>query len=293
MDDERKTDPPADGSGDGNKSKPAGSDRAGCGCGGGDCVTVKRWADGPLVRTKAEDGSAIPVTPLEGKLQEALKPILESAYERMIGGGTVGALNTAELNQVLTAAMREIFKEGAKEFATQVDATIDPAEPIVAVDARDYAEEYAAELVTEIDNTTRERIQGAVTTGIAEGKPLAQIQDELRAQVPTMSDERAEMIARTETGRAMSHGVVNQAKELGYDRKGWILSGNPCGLCEALAAGVPAEGVPIEEPYYPAGTTIVGTDGKAYTLKRSVTVPSDAHPNCSCGADPMITGDEP
>jgi len=86
--------------------------------------------------------------------------------------------------------------------------------------------------------------------------------------------------------------VLNQAKELGYDRKGWILSGNACGLCEALYAGVPEEGVPIYEPYYPAGTTIVGTDGKTYTIGMDINVPTEAHPNCGCGPDPMITGDQ-
>ncbi len=40
--------------------------------------------------------------------------------------------------------------------------------------------------------------------------------------------------------------------------------------------------IPIGQPYYRPGETIIGTDGKAYTVKMPIMAPSDVHPNCVC-----------
>ena len=68
--------------------------------------------------------------------------------------------------------------------------------------------------------------------------------------------------------------------------------GNPCGLCEGAARGVEGKRVPIGEPFYPAGATIMGTDGKTYTTSMPIMVASEAHPNCSCGTVTAITEGE-
>jgi hypothetical protein len=122
--------------------------------------------------------------------------------------------------------------------------------------------------------------------------PPPKLTDEQKAQmikqgvsveVPRISENRAEVIARTETARAYAHGSMKQAEELGFDKKYWSLGGNPCGLCQAAAAKYgQTNPIPIGQPYFMPGETIVGTDGKTYTFKMRIMAPSDVHPNCVC-----------
>ena len=76
-------------------------------------------------------------------------------------------------------------------------------------------------LVTEITNTTKEQIQRFLKKGILEGKPLQQTIKELKTA--GITDYRAELIARTETGRAANVGSMVGAVSTGLKtNKIWI-----------------------------------------------------------------------
>jgi len=76
-------------------------------------------------------------------------------------------------------------------------------------------------LVTEITNTTKKQIQNFLKKGILEGKPLQQTIKELKTA--GITDYRAELIARTETGRAANVGSMVGAVSTGLKtNKIWI-----------------------------------------------------------------------
>jgi uncharacterized protein with gpF-like domain len=78
-----------------------------------------------------------------------------------------------------------------------------------------------SELVEEITNTTKEQIQRFLKKGILEGKPLQQTIKELKTA--GITNYRAELIARTETGRAANVGSMVGAVSTGLKtNKIWI-----------------------------------------------------------------------
>ncbi len=71
--------------------------------------------------------------------------------------------------------------------------------------AAQWVERYTFELVRGIEETTRQRLQTAVTEWVNNGDPLSELTKEL---TPTFGKRRAKLIAQTETTRAYSEGNV-------------------------------------------------------------------------------------
>jgi hypothetical protein len=97
---------------------------------------------------------------------------------------------------------------------------------------------------------------------------------------------RAEMIARTETANAQSAGNMAAWTSAGVESKEWLLAPDACPVCEALVAGQTAP-IPMAEPFVKAGTVIVGTDGRPFTVTRDVYHPP-LHPNDRCAMVPVL-----
>lgn len=78
--------------------------------------------------------------------------------------------------------------------------------------ARDWANQYAGELVGGINNTTRRTIQQSVAAWIDNGDPLSALVKELE---PLFGRERAELISSTEVTRAFWRGNMEAWRESG------------------------------------------------------------------------------
>ena len=126
-----------------------------------------------------------------------------------------------------------------------------------------------------------ERVAGAVATGVEQGLSIPQIADAIAEQ--GFSDERATMIARTESAYAYSEGRIEAWKETGVVQgKQWLLSPDACEFCEAAAAQFSENAIGLDDDFYAQGTVLTGTDGGRMTLSyRSVNAPP-LHPNCRC-----------
>lgn len=238
---------------------------------------------GHAARTKADDAQA-----------DKLRAALERIIREQVAGATITTDGTVTLPDVTDQQLLAIFEEQLSAiFEAGVQAVandLDEGVTLTADDAVAYANERAAELVVGVTDTTREQLQTAVSNGLSEGRNIADIQADIVQAAPEISTVRAETIARTETARASQHGAQVQAAELGYDRKKWLLGGGSCPLCEGAALMV-ADGIPNTDPptpWFTAGQTIVGTDGKAYTVGMDVIVPTELHPNCFPG-DTMVS----
>jgi len=156
-----------------------------------------------------------------------------------------------------------------------------PAEPVVIgsgrttlidwnlfrPEVRVAAENAALRLAGTIVEDTRRMIRDELATGLQAGEPVAAIAERIRLQ--GFSPRRANVIAQTESSRAMHAGEGVAARELGVTQWTWLASADACELC----LSIDGKTVSIGENFY------THTTGNA--AYRNVTHPP-AHPNCMC-----------
>jgi len=134
-----------------------------------------------------------------------------------------------------------------------------------------YLDKYAADLVSNIDDTTRDTLNRLITGGVQEGLSYQKIAATLRDQFDNWSEpqahilDRAEMVAVTEVGNAYESGsraVVQDLQDSGLEyEKSWLAEGDACPICEANA----------EQDWIPADDAFDSGDDTP-----------TAHPACRC-----------
>lgn len=104
--------------------------------------------------------------------------------------------------------------------------------------AVDYAESRSAELVTDIDEATRNMLRGIIADGIEQGKSRDDILAEIESS-NAFSESRAQLIADTEIRMANGQGRLagwRAARDAGVRlKKGWVLGDNSCEECQQNA----------------------------------------------------------
>jgi hypothetical protein len=139
--------------------------------------------------------------------------------------------------------------------------------------AVEWAENRAAELVTKIQESTRDYLRADVTQAVEEGWSTRQLGQALQENFG-FSEGRGDMIARTEIAAADVQGNLMAYRESGVVQgKEWIRGSEeyPCDECEGnAAAGV----IPLEDAF-PSGDT-----------------GPPAHPNCVCDVLPVLAAKE-
>ena len=113
-------------------------------------------------------------------------------------------------------------------------------------------------------NSVRMRVGALVSDAVKEGQSIGTLAANIRA-MPELKNERARMIARTETAKVLGQGQKQAAKSQGRSEKRWVTQGDAlvaieCQLNEAMGW------IPIEDLF----TGGVGVD----------TIPE--HVNCRC-----------
>lgn len=182
--------------------------------------------------------------------------------------------------------LQEVTKDGIIQALLQVGMSEEDITETMSKLALDYARSRGAELVgkrllpdgTIIDNphsewfieqSTRDLLRGDVARAVEEGWSTNKLRDELEANY-AFSEERAEMIARTETAFADSRGNMIAYKESGVvSGKEWILGSEHDQEDECddnVAAGV----IGLDDDF-PSGDT-----------------EAPAHPNCVCDVLPVL-----
>lgn len=139
-----------------------------------------------------------------------------------------------------------------------------------------WAENQAAELVSQVDETTRDAIRDAVADGLAEGLTADEIADRIEGiadsgGLAAFSEERAALIANTEIANANSAGALagyKEARDSGVNvLKEWLTDDDPCDVCQENAD---AGAIELDD-VFPSGDD----------------APS-AHPRCLCAVSPVV-----
>ncbi len=150
-----------------------------------------------------------------------------------------------ELGAELGGYAAEAAEAGYAQIGGEVGEESDTIFDQINARAAAWAEERAAELVSQVDETTREAVRSAVADGLEEGLTAEEIADKIEGiddagGLGAFSEERAALIANTEIASANSQGALvgyREAADSGVRvLKEWLVAGeNVCDDCQDAA----------------------------------------------------------
>ncbi len=175
----------------------------------------------------------------------------------------------AALELALGSHLKAISVDGAEAGLEQLGMTFEDLLNQANEDAVAWAKEHAAELVTEIDTTTRDKIRDLVAASLEDGTTNGDLADQFE-EAFAFSGDRADMVARTETAFADIAGNLAGWRASGVvARKRWLVSQDKvCEDCE----GMDGQEVDLEDEF-PGGDPPL-------------------HPNCRCDLVPVLSDNE-
>ena len=192
-------------------------------------------------------------------------------------------------SDAISDALHDVFVNAGHRALDSLGVDDDKIIDIFNQRAADYAHNRAAELVGRkwvngklVDNpdarwaiseTTRDGLRGMITKSYEEGKTPAQLADQIEKSF-LFSEDRAEMIARTETAKASVQGSLGAWKDSGVVKgKSWQMS-NDHDQDDECDTNEDDGVIGIDD------TFSSGDDGPP------------AHPNCDCVCIPSLEGPE-
>lgn len=169
--------------------------------------------DRPVIKLKSIDGGRMKVQ------EESTEPFVFKAP----GDGNLVA-READINVFRKAA--DDLKHEMRSWA-QLEAEtlgLERVPPGVEQEVHNYVTEFAAERITDINNTTRESIRDIIDIGQREGKTFTEIESELAGMFEGAQKHRARTIARTEMSRAANRAKVTTQDNSGVVRgRQWLV----------------------------------------------------------------------
>lgn len=168
---------------------------------------------------------------------------------------------------------------GAGQEAINNGSAANPSRPVsakaLAVDwdllaheARDFARQYVFDLIRNVDGTTRQMVQEAVTKWLESGEGLDSLRTSLRAIFTDAA--RADLIAQTESTRAYAEGSLERYRRADVQKVKWnTVRSGVCKVCDELGAQEPQ---PISQGFK-------ASSGNAYPPN---------HPGCRCWLRPVV-----
>ena len=136
--------------------------------------------------------------------------------------------------------------------------------------ARDWASDHAAELVTQINDTTRSQVQQAIVDGYENNRSVAEIAGSIE-DLGAFTEDRAALIASTEVRFANSYGALEGYKEAANNgvqlMKEWLAGPGACDDCQDNEDQGPID---LDDEFDS------GDDAPP------------AHPNCRCAVSPVV-----
>ena len=209
---------------------------------------------------------------------ERAASILEQMRSRLVSEWVGTEQEPGSLARLMLAGM------AAGQTALERDRSIDPAKPAKAVtldvdwklmstQARDFIRNYAFSLIKQINSTTVDQLRRAVSAWIESGEPL----DNLKQAISQIfgDQQRAALIAQTETTRAYNEGANQRWREAGVTKAKWqtVRDKHVCPICASL--------------HNKEGSVSEGWQSAKGLIK------PPAHPGCRCFARPVLDDTEP
>lgn len=209
--------------------------------------------------------------------EESLKSQIRAWIERVAESGFSQV--TPQLQAELSTILQAEFRQGFSQFAEQAGVN-----NIVRA-SEEYALERTPLVLDSITQTTNDKLSLIIARS-AETGDMRQAVVDIMGQGE--SENRAALIARTETANQQNAANIIQLEEAGL-YKSWDASGHACPLCHATQAQIarkfPGGAVPPGEPFLQVGEMVNYTDESG--VSRAFVAPfpiynAPLHPNCTC-----------
>jgi SPP1 gp7 family putative phage head morphogenesis protein len=112
------------------------------------------------------------------------------------------------------------FKEGAKTVNELYQFELD--DKLLNPRFLDWVNEYGAEQVQNINETTKKSLQETISEGIRQGEGQPELANRVTAVFDVAKGSRARLIARTETHNSVGAGTFETYKAAGLTQKEWL-----------------------------------------------------------------------
>lgn len=149
-----------------------------------------------------------------------------------------------------------------------------------------YLKNYSSQLITMIDDTTREKIKLVLAEGFGAGESIDDLSKRVEGVFETATTSRADMIARTESIRAANSATVEAYRQSDVvEAKEWLteMDNRTCPVCESLDGKT----IDLDGNFFNEGDTV--TVGETQVSVGGVDVPEPPlHPDCRCTTIPVI-----
>lgn len=250
--------------------------------------------------TKASDFDARPVAMTMRELEIALRAWFKGVHTTVIDSadlatGGVSLAFTPEQQQAFDTAVTPPLSQAAVHGfnkaitdltkAGKLPTTMKPATQL-STGAAARMEHGVDRLFKSVESSLTDHIRTSLADGIEQGETIGKLTQRVKEIAGPGTENASHMIARTESVRA-----YNTAREDGWRESGnvkykrWVLSGNPCPVCRAMAAKF--QKVPVGQPMLGEGESI-GYVGGTYTNDYAAIYGPPAHPHCACSVSAVF-----
>lgn len=218
------------------------------------------------VRTKAKESIDAIESAFRAEVQAWMTTVGSNVAEGVV---VVDAAQRASLLQIVNTHTADAWMAAGQAQAVDAGATFNMAQS----DAIAAVSRHNSLIIEQISGTTEDQIRNAVTAGLEQGKTMQEVSADIVSS--GYPENRAMLIAKTETVNAEGQGAYDFAKSINLEFKNWLLGGNPCEVCEGIYAKVKGLGgkIPIDQPFALPGEF----PGVTEVIDR---IP--AHPGCNC-----------
>lgn len=175
---------------------------------------------------------------------------------------------------------------GLRKLPVGVQIVFDVQNPQVT----EFIEQHVVRLAHTINGSTQHLMANLLTSQAAQNASIPDMANAIRGLDARVSGRRADMIARTEMARAHVTGEQETWKISGVvDGKRWLLAPNACEFCRALDREFRGKTIPLDQPFYPVGHTMLGLDGGHLKLNYTSIFGPPLHPHDRCDLLPVLT----
>lgn len=190
------------------------------------------------------------------------------------------------LMDITSKQITTILNAGGSIAAALMDSEFNGTSP----EAISFVEKYVPKFVQQLNKNTREDLQAVLIKAQVEGWTVPKLRDELRHVFNKYSENRVEMIARSEIIRSSNAGARLAYKQAGVKELEWMDTDDKrtCKIC----ASMDGKRIGIDEFFLREGQSMQYDDGsgniKTFTnTYESVQYPP-IHPRCRCTIVPVI-----
>ncbi len=156
-----------------------------------------------------------------------------------------------------------------------------------------FVKKHSFKFAQAVNKETNDKLRLHFAQGLEAGETVIELRQRVMEKVfgNEITKNRAEMIARTESARAMMAGTEQAWKSSGVVvSKEWNGASDMCEFCQAMNAqfGPGTGGISLGSSFIGGGEDVHGVDGGTMTMNYGAVSYPPIHPNCRCDLLPVI-----